>query len=68
MTKTTDKKSILIEIGDTGWRFVCKDYNLEVDTGLFFGKKNSYVENKNIVILGETTKNEQCISWQLEKI
>ena len=68
VTKTIDKKSVLIEIGDTGWRFTCKDYDLEVDAGLFFGKKNSYVENKNIIIFGETTKNDQCISWRLEKI
>ena len=45
VTKTIDGKTILIEIGNTGWKFRCIDYQLEVETGLYFGKKNLYIEN-----------------------
>ena len=68
VTKTIDGKNILIEIGKTGWRFRCSEYRLEVETGLYFGKKNLYIENKNILISGNTIENDQAISWELVKI
>ena len=68
VTKTIDGKTILIEIGNTGWKFRCNDYQLEVETGLYFGKKNLYIENKNVLISGNTHKNDQAICWELVKI
>ena len=68
VTKTIDGKTVLLEIGNTGWRFRCSNYQLDVETGLYFGKKNLYIENKNILISGNTLENDQAICWELVKI
>ena len=68
VTKTVDKKIILIDIGVSGWKFSCENFIADVENGLFFGKKNSYEENKNIVIFGRTKSKIQKISWKIEKI
>ena len=40
--KTQDNKSILIELdGEEGWKFK-STRNIDIDNGLYFGKKNSY--------------------------
>ena len=39
-----------------------------VETGLYFGNKNKYIENQNIFISGITQNNEQLIEWQISKI
>ena len=39
-----------------------------VETGLYFGNKNKYIENQNIFISGVTQNNEQLIEWQINKI
>ena len=66
--KTQDGKSILIEINDEGWKFGCENEKFEIETGLYFGKKNSYTENQNIFISGMTQKENQTIKWELIKI
>ncbi len=68
ITKTQDEKSILIEIENSGWKFSCKDHKIDVETGLYFGKKNSFVENQNIFIAGLTQNEDQEIIWELVKI
>ena len=68
VTKTIDGKTVLIEIENSGWRFLCNDYDLDIETGLYFGKKNIYIENQNILISGITQSNGQVISWELLKI
>jgi len=68
ITKTQDEKSILIELENSGWKFLCKDHRIEVETGLYFGKKNSFVENQNIFISGITQNEDQEIMWELIKI
>tara|TARA_Y100001970_G_scaffold5173_1_gene5868 strand:+ start:1259 stop:2887 length:1629 start_codon:yes stop_codon:yes gene_type:complete len=68
LTKTIDQKSILVEIENSGWRFTCEDHLIDVETGLYFGKKNTYVENQNIFVSGLTLDNEQKINWQISKI
>ena len=68
ITKTQDEKSILIEIENSGWKFSCKDHRIDVETGLYFGKKNSFVENQNIFISGLTQNEDQEIIWELVKI
>ena len=68
ITKTQDEKSILIELENSGWKFSCKDHKIDVETGLFFGKKNSFVENQNIFISGLTQKDDQEIVWEIVKI
>ena len=67
LMKTQDNKSILIELEDEGWKFTCDNFNINIDNGLYFGKKNSYTQNQNIFISGITSNNEDVI-WQLNKI
>ena len=66
--KTQDNKSILIEINDEGWKFRCENEKFEIETGLYFGKKNLYIENQNIFISGMTQNENQTIKWELIKI
>ncbi len=66
--KTIDEKSILIDTEDEGWKFSSDDHNLDIETGLYFGKKNSYAENQNLFISGITRQDEQTIKWVFEKI
>ena len=68
ITKTQDGKTILIELENSGWKFNCEDHLIDVETGLYFGKKNSYVENKNIFICGKTKNEEQIVKWEIKKI
>ena len=66
--KTQDNKSILIELGNEGWKFTCENYQIEIDNGLYFGKKNTYIENQNIFVSGITNSQNNNIKWQLKKI
>ena len=68
MTKTQDEKTILIELENSGWRFICEDHLIDVETGLYFGKKNSFMENQNIFISGKTQNQEQIVKWEINKI
>ena len=68
ITKTQDGKSILIELENSGWKFSCKGHKIDVETGLYFGKKNSFVENQNIFISGITQNEDQEIIWEIIKI
>ena len=66
--QTQDAKSILIDIENEGWKFSAQGYTIDIETGLYFGKKNSFTENKNLVISGITQKEDQFIKWEFEKI
>ena len=66
--KTQDEKSIFIELNKEAWKFICKDHSVNIETGLYFGKKNSYKENQNIFISGMTQNENQTIKWELIKI
>ena len=66
--KTQDGKSILIELKNEGWKFICDNHKINIETGLYFGKKNSYTENQNIFISGMTQNENQNIKWELSKI
>ena len=66
--KTQDNKSILIELDNEGWKFTCDDFDISIDNGLFFGGKNSYTENQNILISGMTQGQNQTIKWKLTKL
>ncbi len=66
--KTQDNKSILIEIDDEGWKFSCKNYEIGIDNGLYFGKKNTYSENQNVFISGIISSQNTDIIWELNKI
>ena len=68
ISKTQDNKSILIEIENSGWRFFADNHSIDIETGLYFGKKNSFVENQNIFISGITRNEEQIIQWEIKKI
>ena len=67
-TKIQDDKIVLIELENSGWRFFTNDSLVDVETGLYFGKKNKYIENQNIVISGNTKKEDQVIKWEISKI
>ena len=68
VTKLQDNKSILIELENSGWKFSSNDGMIGVETGLYFGNKNSYIENQNIYISGITQNNDQSIEWQISKL
>ena len=66
--KTQDNKSILIELDGEGWKFNSNNNNMNIDNGLYFGKKDSFVDNKNIVISGMTNNENQTIRWEITKL
>ena len=66
--KTQDGKSILIDIENEGWKFTSQGTKIDVETGLYFGKKNSFTENQNLFITGMTQNEDQIIKWEFEKI
>ena len=66
--QTQDSKSIFIELKNEGWKFICDGHEVGLETGLYFGKKNSYIENQNIFISGMTQNENQTIKWELIKI
>ena len=68
LTKTQDNHTVLIELENSGWKFYSNDGLLEIESGLFFGNKNRYLENLNINLSGVTIKEDQTIRWELNKI
>ena len=66
--KTQDGKSILIDIENEGWKFTAQGYTIDIETGLYFGKKNSFTENQNLFISGITQNEDQIVKWEFEKI
>ncbi len=68
LMKTQDNKSILIELEDEGWKFTCDNYEINIDNGLYFGNKNSYIDNQNIFVSGTLNNNEENIKWEIKKI
>ncbi len=68
LMKTQDNKSILIELEDEGWKFTCDNYEINIDNGLYFGNKNSYIKNQNIFVSGTLNNNEENIKWEIKKI
>ena len=66
--KTQNNKSIFIEIGSEGWKFSCENYEINIDNGLYFGKKNTYTDNQNIFISGIINSQINNINWELTKI
>jgi uncharacterized heparinase superfamily protein len=66
--KTQDNKSILIDLNGEGWKFSSDNNNMNIDNGLYFGKKNSFVDNKNIIISGMTNDENQTIKWEITKL
>ena len=66
--KTQDNKAIFIELNDEGWKFTCENYDINIDNGLYFGKKNSYTENQNIFITGISNNQIETIKWEIKKI
>ena len=68
LMKTQDKKTILIELQDEGWKFSCENYEINIDNGLYFGNKNSYTQNQNIFISGISNNQIDKIKWEIKKI
>ena len=68
LMKTQDNKTILIELEDEGWRFTCDNYDINIDNGLYFGNKNSYIENQNIFISGISNNQIENIRWEIKRI
>ena len=66
--KTQDKKAILIDLKEEGWKFTCDNFDINIDNGLYFGNKNSYTENQNIFITGFATSKIENIKWELTKL
>ncbi len=68
LMKTKDNNTILIELDNEGWKFTCKNFDINIDNGLYFGNKNSYTQNQNFFISGITNNQKENIVWQLIKI
>ena len=68
LTKTLDNRTILIEIENSGWKFSTNCETINIENGIYFGKKNLKVENQNICISGRIIKVYQEIKWEFEKI
>ena len=68
VTKTQDNRTVLIELENSGWKFFTNFGNISIETGLYFGKKNTYSENQNIFISGNTQKEDQLVEWEIIKI
>jgi uncharacterized heparinase superfamily protein len=66
--KTQDNKSIFIDLEGEGWKFNSINNNIDIDNGLYFGKKNSFTENQNIFISGMTNGENQTIKWEFTKL
>ena len=68
LMKTQDNKSILVELDNEGWKFSCDNFDINIDNGLYFGNKNSYISNQNIFIAGISNNQIEKIKWHLKKI
>ena len=66
--KTQDNKSILIDLDGEGWKFNSNNNDINIDNGLYFGRKNSFIDNQNIFISGMTNNENQTIKWELTKL
>ena len=66
--KTKDNKSILIDLDGEGWKFNSDNNTIDIDNGLYFGKKNSFSDNQNIFISGMTNDENQTIKWEITKL
>jgi len=66
--KTQDNKSILIDLDGEGWKLNSNNNNINIDNGLYFGEKDSFVDNQNIVISGMTNDENQTIKWEITKL
>ena len=66
--KTQDNKSILIDLDGEGWKFNSDNNTMNIDSGLYFGKKETFVDNQNIAISGMTNDENQTIKWEIKKI
>ena len=68
LMKTQDNKTILIELDNEGWKFSCDNFDINIDNGLYFGKKNSYTNNQNIFISEISYNQIENIKWYIKKI
>jgi len=66
--KTLDNKTILIDLDGEGWKFNSDNNNINIDNGLYFGKKNSFIDNQNIFISGMTNDKNHTIKWEITKL
>jgi uncharacterized heparinase superfamily protein len=68
VTKTQDNRTVLIELENSGWKFFTNHGLIGIETGLYFGKKNTYTDNQNIFITGIINSQFNNIKWELNKI
>ena len=66
--KTQDGKSIFIELEMKVGKFICDGHTVDMETGLYFGKKNSYIENQKYIYFWHDSNENQTIKWELIKI
>ena len=66
--KTQDGKSIYISFKNEGWKFTPFNNKISYETGLYFGNKNNFVENQNILISDKIINEDILIKWEIEKI
>tara|TARA_B110000438_G_scaffold255998_1_gene263168 strand:+ start:1301 stop:2929 length:1629 start_codon:yes stop_codon:yes gene_type:complete len=69
VAKTQNSNTVLLSARNgEGWKFICNEYKLIIERGIYLGSKNKIIENQNIYISGITEKKDLSINWILEKI
>ena len=53
-------------VGDQA--FNSDNNNMNIDNGLYFGRKDTFIDNQNIVISGMTNEENQTIKWEITKL
>ena len=51
-----------------GLKFMSFNNKISFETGLFFGNKDNFLENQNILITGKIIDQNVSINWEIEKV
>ena len=62
------KEKIFIDLDGEGWKFSSDNSIMNIAKGLYFGEKNSFTDNQNILISGMTNEENQTIRWEIKKL
>ena len=65
--KTQDGKSILIDIENEGWKFSSQGYTIDLETGLYFGKKILLLKTKICLFQVLHKKKTNSLNGNLKK-
>jgi len=62
-------KSVLLKVGkSSGWMFKSSNMELSLEEGVYFGRGSVPQQTKQIILKKKITKEDNVVSWVLEKI